>query len=104
MAIDVILTAGGGGWMTYKPWPLLLPLCLATGAVSAADAVNGKLLHDAECLICHSVAQYTRDQRRVNSLDKLRQRVSYCRDDVGAEWNEAQTEAVVRYLNSYYKF
>ncbi|MBI5462738.1 MAG: hypothetical protein HY941_11200 [Gammaproteobacteria bacterium] len=85
-----------------------VPIVLALAAASRAAAEEppyGKLLHDTECLTCHTPAQYTRAKRLVNSLDELRKRVAYCRDDVGAEWDAAETEDVVRYLNTrYYRF
>ncbi len=96
--------------MMRASWPknifrgLLALTCIATGAVSAADPAYGKLLHDTECLVCHTATHYTRENRLVDSLEKLRKRVAYCRDDVGAEWDAAETEEVVQYLNSYYKF
>jgi len=83
---------------------LMALTCIATDAVSATDPVYGKLLHDTECLVCHTTPHYTRENRLVDSWDKLRKRVAYCRDDVGAEWDAAETEDVVLYLNSYYKF
>ena len=96
--------------MMCASWPknifriLLTLTCPATVAVSAADLAYGKLLHDTECLVCHNTTHYTRENRLVDSLEKLRKRVAYCRDDVGAEWDAAETEEVVQYLNSYYKF
>lgn len=84
--------------------PMLLALAMA-GYVSAGEPTYGKLLHDTECLTCHTEAYYTRAKRLVNSLDELRKRVAYCRDDVGAEWDGAETEEVVQYLNTgYYRF
>ncbi len=91
-------------WSKYTCRILLALTCLATGAVSAADLAYGKLLHDTECLVCHTATHYTREKRLVDSLEQLRKRVAYCRDDVGAEWDAAETEDVVQYLNSYYKF
>ena len=74
------------------------------GVVAAGEPPYGKLLHDTECLTCHTETHYTRNSRLVHSLEELRKRVVYCRDDVGAEWDDAETEEVVQYINSFYKF
>ncbi len=89
-------------WLKNSCRVLLALTCLAMGAVSAADLAYGKLLHDTEYLFCHNATHYTRENRLVDSLDKLRKRDAYCRDDVGVEWDAAETDGVVQYLNSYY--
>ena len=92
--------------MMYASWPknscrvLLAQTCLAMGAVSAADLAYGKLLHDTEYLVCHNATHYTRENRLVDSLEKPRKTVAHCRDDVDAEWDAAETEEMVQYLNS----
>ncbi|MBI5040619.1 MAG: hypothetical protein HZB57_05295 [Gammaproteobacteria bacterium] len=91
-------------WLSMR-CAVLLSICLSVSGVSAADLPYGKLLHDTECLTCHKETHYTRQQRLVHSLPELRKRVAYCRDDVGAEWDAAETEEVVQYLNTgYYRF
>jgi len=83
---------------------VLLLVLASADPVAAAEPPYGKLLHDTECLTCHTETHYTRAKRLVNSLDELRKRVANCRDDVGAEWDDAETEEVVQYLNTYYRF
>ena len=82
----------------------VLLVLASAGPAAAGEPPFGKLLHDTECLTCHSETHYTRAKRLVNSLDELRKRVAYCRDDVGAEWDDTETEEVVQYLNTYYRF
>ncbi len=83
---------------------LWLSIGLAPCVVVAADISYGKLLHDTECLVCHNPTHYTREPHKIHSWTELRKRVAYCRDDVGAEWDDVETENVVQYLNSFYKF
>ena len=77
----------------------------------AANPAHGKDLHDANCMSCHSSLMggnpnmiYTRSDRRVNSIDGLRNQVTRCKTTVGVPWPEDQIEDVVEYLNSnFYK-
>lgn len=77
----------------------------------AANPAHGKDLHDANCLSCHSSLMggnpnmiYTRSDRRVNSIDGLRNQVTRCKTTVGVPWPEDQIEDVVEYLNNnFYK-
>lgn len=71
----------------------------------AADLKAGQALHDQHCMKCHDSSVYTRDQRRVSSLDGLRKQVARCELSLGLSWFDDQRENVVQYLNnSYYKF
>lgn len=87
---------------------LLVPFILLLGhTVQAANPVHGKDLHDANCLSCHSSLMggnpnqiYTRSDRRVNSINGLRNQVTRCKTTVGVPWPEDQIDDVVEYLNS----
>ncbi len=69
------------------------------------DAAAGKELHDVDCLICHQTTHYTRSDRKVDSLPKLKQQVDVCQQDVGSEWDAQQLNEVVHYLDSeFYHF
>ncbi|MCG6886714.1 MAG: cytochrome c [Proteobacteria bacterium] len=84
---------------------------LATSA-QAADLERGKSLHNENCTHCHismmggdGSAIYTRENRRIESLDALRKQVNRCKDSLGASWPPDQIDDVVFYLNqTYYKF
>lgn len=81
----------------------LITACAA--ASPAPDVAAGKALHDADCLVCHQPAHYTRADRKVNSLERLEKQVEVCQQDVGAEWDAQQSGEVVHYLNSiFYRF
>lgn len=75
------------------------------GTAGATDLKAGQALHDQHCMKCHDSGVYTRDERRVNSLDGLRKQVARCELSLGLSWFDDQRENVVQYLNSnYYKF
>lgn len=87
---------------------LLLLGMMACGAVSA----QGKALHDAACLQCHGSLSggnayqlYQRSDRKVKTPEGLTKRVKSCALAADVSWNEAQREAVVRYLSdNFYRF
>lgn len=84
---------------------LLCMSMLAPFAASAADLKAGQALHDAHCMKCHDSSVYTREDRRVTSLEGLRKQVARCELSLGLTWFDDQRENVVQYLNStYYKF
>ena len=72
----------------------------------------GKSLHDENCITCHSKMYpgkgngiYTRENRRIETLDGLYMQVNRCKDSLGFKWPEDQIEDLVTYLNkTYYKF
>ncbi|MFP5506259.1 MAG: c-type cytochrome [Gammaproteobacteria bacterium] len=70
----------------------------------AADLKAGQALHDQHCLKCHDSGVYTREDRRVSSLEGLRKQVKRCELSLGLTWFDEQVDDVVHYLNStYYK-
>ena len=84
---------------------LLLAALAAPFAASAADLKAGQALHDAHCMKCHDSGVYTREDRRITSLDGLHKQVARCELSLGLTWFDDQRENVVQYLNgSYYKF
>ena len=88
---------------------LLLVSTIVTTTALAADKTatpNGQKLHDAKCLGCHKTEVYTRADHRVQSLQALSHQVENCmKGPAEANWNAAETKAVVDYLNTkFYKF
>ena len=77
----------------------------------SANPAHGKDLHDANCQSCHSSLMagnpdliYTRSDRRVSSINGLRNQVTRCKTTVGVSWPDDQVEDVVEYLNTnFYK-
>jgi len=73
--------------------------------VLAADAANGKVLHDANCDSCHDDGVYTRKERRVTSADGLRKQVQRCEQALGLKWFDEDVDDVTAWLNdNYYHF
>jgi len=66
---------------------------------------RGEKLVQESCTRCHGDEMYTRQDRRVNSLDALGKQVRRCRDNIGITWFDEDVNDVVYYLNNkYYKF
>lgn len=91
---------------------LLITFCTMLSQTSlAANPAHGKDLHDANCQSCHASLMggdpdqiYTRSNRRVTSLNGLKNQVTRCKTTVGVSWPEDQVQDVVEYLNtSFYK-
>ena len=74
-------------------------------AASAADAENGKSLHDSKCTGCHGTRMYTRPNRKIHNLDELQARIEFCNTASKAGFSEAEKADVLQYLNAgFYKF
>ena len=90
---------------------LAMPLLIST-QLYAVDISRGKDLHDGNCTQCHISLMgsdgsgiYTRENRRIHSLDALNKQVHRCKDSLGTSWPEDQIQDVVGFLNKkYYKF
>jgi len=81
---------------------LLLSLMHAAGA---ADAPNGKALFEKHCTACHGTEVFTRPNHKMQSLAMLNTQVQRCERPAGADWSDAQSSAVVNYINdNFYKF
>ena len=90
-------------------------LCTVICAIfSAAIAANDQAPphYNAECVACHeqmvsgdAKVLYTRNDRLAKNYQELKQRVRYCKDQLGLDWSEEQTHTVVDYLaKSYYEY
>ena len=85
---------------------LILFFFTLTAATAFANERRGKDLHEANCMSCHASLMggkpnqiYTRSDRRVNSIDGLKNQVTRCKTTVGVAWPEDQINDVVEYLN-----
>lgn len=86
--------------------PLIAALLLAaTGPLMAADTGRGESLKQKNCMGCHEDGVYTRQDRRVSSLDGLEKQVRRCELTLGLQWFDEDVNDVVAYLNqTFYKF
>ena len=100
--------------LTNKSVQVLLAVpffALISQSSLAANPAHGKDLHDANCLSCHASLMggnpnviYTRADRRVNTIEGLKNQVTRCKTTVGVAWPDDQIQDVVEYLNSnFYK-
>ena len=86
---------------------ILITAGLATLSSSsfAIDVNHGKSLQQENCMRCHDDGIYTREERRVTTLDALRQQVQRCETNLDLTWFPEDVDAVIEYLNtSFYKF
>ncbi|MEE9494275.1 MAG: cytochrome c [Gammaproteobacteria bacterium] len=93
---------------------LATPLANAAESVSAvkpAEAVSttkeapGKALHEKACTSCHGSEVYTREDRKMQSLDSLKSQVARCNANTRAGWFDDEMESVTNFLNdSFYHF
>lgn len=95
----------GVKWFTASLPVLVFVLFVAIPTAYSASLERGHALHDENCKVCHDSSYYTRSNRRVKSLEKLRKQVDRCQADTGNEWSKQQINDVMTYLNTqYYKF
>ena len=96
-----------------KPFIAFFSAILFATSSIAADKVADKAapsaaqkMHDSKCMTCHKTEVYSRDDRRVKSLQALTHQVENCmKGPAGANWSAEETTAVIGYLNSkFYKF
>ena len=74
-------------------------------AVLATDINHGKSLQQKNCMSCHDDSIYSREDRRVTSMDALRAQVQRCETSLNLQWFPEDVDAVIEHLNtSYYKF
>ena len=84
---------------------VLVFLAAAAYAALPGDAAAGKRLHEANCSGCHDTGVYTRENRRVRSLDALRGQVQACGHMAKQDFSPQQLQDLVKYLNDqYYRF
>ena len=80
-------------------------LVMASASLPATDIKHGKSLLQDNCVRCHDDSVYTREERRVTTLDSLHQQVQRCDANLGLKWFPEDINAVTEYLNTtFYKF
>jgi hypothetical protein len=87
------------------PSLVLATLLTASLGAQAEEAVDAQALVDQNCTSCHGSEVYTRDERRVESLDALHGQVQMCEQNLELTWFDDQVDAVTTLLNrEYYNF
>ncbi len=83
----------------------LLLVYLMVGQSAAADIENGEDLHFENCTGCHDETVYTRENRNVQSLERLGRQVRFCKDSLELTWFDEEVNDVIEFLNqNYYRF
>ena len=84
---------------------LILLMPSAYAAALPGDSADGKRLHDANCLGCHDTGIYTRKDRRIRSLDALKEQLADCSHMAKIEFSAIETQNIIKYLNDqFYQF
>ncbi len=91
---------------------ILCAVICATFNIAIAANDNVPSHYSAECVACHeqmvsgdAKVLYTRKDRLAKNYQELKQRVRYCKDQLGLDWDKEQTQAVVEYLaKNYYDY
>ena len=85
--------------------PVLAGLLAPTPPAFADDTPVGKQLVMENCTRCHDDKLYTRQNRRVTTMEGLNKQVTRCERSLGLKWFDDEIDAVVSYLNQqYYHF
>jgi mono/diheme cytochrome c family protein len=85
--------------------PVMMFLAVSAHAAVPGDGAKGKLLHDANCVSCHAVSVYTRQDHKLRSLDGLKKQVENCTHMAQKEFSSAERQDIVKYLNDqFYRF
>ena len=84
---------------------LILLMPSAYAAELPGDSVDGKRLHDANCMGCHDTGIYTRKDHLIQSLDTLKKQLSGCSHMANKGFSAIETQNLIKYLNDqFYQF
>lgn len=87
---------------------IFLGMTISSLAMAKDDPVlaHGKELHDDKCMACHGTDVYTREDRRVKTLEALSNQINFCmKGPAKADWTISETNSVIEYVNNkFYKF
>ena len=87
---------------------LLISLLFSASVLAEEQVsiIHGEQLHNDKCMTCHTTEVYSRDDRRMKTLQALSSQVNNCmKGPAKAEWSEIETNSVIEYLNQkFYKF
>jgi mono/diheme cytochrome c family protein len=85
-----------------------LLILLTPGAHAAplpGDAAAGKRLLEAHCMECHQTDIFTAKNRKVQSLDALKEQLVGCAHAANVEFSKSQMQDLLKYLNDqFYHF
>jgi len=77
----------------------------ASAASLPGDDANGKRLLDANCMSCHQTDMFTREDRKVQSLDALKEQLVACSHAAKTDFSASEMQDLLKYLNDqFYHF
>jgi hypothetical protein len=84
---------------------LILLMPSAYAATLPGDSAEGKRLFDAHCTQCHQTDIFTREDRKVQSLDALKDQLIGCSHAAKVEFSTSEMQDLLKYLNDqFYHF
>jgi cytochrome c553 len=84
---------------------LILPMSAAHAAALPGDSEAGKRLLDANCMKCHGTDIFTRSDRKIQSLDALKEQLVACSHAANKEFSASEMQDLLKYLNDqFYRF
>jgi hypothetical protein len=83
----------------------LLLIASAHAASLPGDGANGKRLLDANCMTCHQTDMFTRKDRKIQSLDALKEQLVACSHAAKKDFSASEMQDLLKYLNDqFYHF
>jgi mono/diheme cytochrome c family protein len=84
---------------------LILLMRSAYAASFPGDSAEGKRLLEENCMECHQTDIFTRKDRKVQSLDALKEQVAGCAHMAKKQFSASETQDLLKYLNDqFYHF
>ncbi len=84
---------------------LVLLVSSAYAASLPGDSANGERLLDANCMACHQTDIFTRKDRKVQSLDALKEQLVACSHAAKKDFSASEMQDLLKYLNDqFYHF
>jgi mono/diheme cytochrome c family protein len=89
-------------------WYASLLIALMPSAYAASlpgDSAEGKRLLEANCTACHQTDIFTRKDRKIQSLDALKEQLVDCSHAAKKQFSASEMEDLLKYLNDqFYHF
>ena len=81
---------------------LILLTPSAYAASLPGDGAEGKRLFDVHCTECHQTEIFTRNDRKVQSLDALKKQLVGCSHAAKVEFSAGEMQDLLKYLNDQF--
>ncbi len=88
--------------MFEKKLPIFISVLLTTTFINADEKRGEELFMEAKCLECHETTSFKHNEKKVNNIHKLKQKVKACEFNTNTGWFDDEVMDVVDYLNKKY--